>query len=547
MFRSAPDSPNIVTLRFGGGVNTRTSEDEINIREAADGYNFDLDLENSHFEPRKPFQLMGTATNAEDIRGFAQLRKADGTLSTLIQAGDTVYSWDGASTFTSVGTVKAGAKLRGPLHQNFNLDDEVFITDLNLIETVKRWDGTTFEDLPHNLSADAGQFYAKYGWVRDERAFFANVKSGTATPHMIVGSKREVYGTTGGATEGLAELSTSDKPSSALGDADPFYILTPDLKPINGLVESFGRFVISSRYGSMFYLDGGSAKDFAIKNLYPDSASVGDESIVFAGNDAIYARHGAIESLSGSDTFGDVENDDLSRQIANVISGFEEFRLVYDTNKKRVYVFPKESDTIWVFHKPIYDQSAKDVTLLRPGQQLSPWTSYKTNHSVGFQPTTVWSMYDPQSGRPRVYFGGTDGKIFAFESDTYEGDGGTTDVVATRTSKNFPPPQGTSEKFSGWIRYRGGSDVTLQLEVLFGGVNVLEQAVTITLPAGDNQNYFGGDVYFGGTFYYGALYEGKIRQQEWTAAGRSSEFQLRATVTSSNSFSVAEVGIEFEG
>lgn len=540
MYRSAPDQENVTVLRFGGGLNTRTSEDEIQVREASDGYNFDLDLENSHLEPRKPFELMGTATNAKDIRGYAQLRKADGSLSTLIQSGDTVYSWDGTA-FTSVGTVQGGAKLRGPSHQNFTLDDQVIITDLNLVETVKRWDGTTFEDLPHNLTAGNGNLYAKYGWVRDERLFLGNVKSGAATPHMLVGSKRELY------TDGKAELSTSQKPASALGAANAFYLLTPDLKPINGFVESFGRFVISSRHGSMYFLDGGSAEDFAIKTLYPDSAATGDEGIIFAGNDAIYSRNGLIESLTGADTFGDVENDDLSRQISNLIEGFDEFRLVYDPLRKRVYVFPHGSETIWVFHKPIYDQSAKDVTLLRPGQQLSPWTAYKTGHSTGFQPTTVWSMYDPVSGRPRVFFGGSAGEIFAFEGPDYLGDGGTTNVTTTRTSKNFPPPMGKSSKFSGWARYRSGSDVTLKIEVLFGGTNVLENEVNINLPEGDNANHWGGPVYFGGTFYYGALYEGKIREQKWSIAGSSSEYQLRVTVTSDNSFSIAEVGIEFEG
>ena len=130
MLEKHEPQPFQTVLRFGGGVVTVASEDEIKERECASGQNILMQLDMSHYKPRKPFQKMGTATNGANIMGYAQLVKQDNTSSTLIQAGDTVYEWDGAGTFTSRGTVDAGAKLRGPLSANWTLEDKVLITDL---------------------------------------------------------------------------------------------------------------------------------------------------------------------------------------------------------------------------------------------------------------------------------------------------------------------------------------------------------------------------------------------------------------------------------
>ncbi|MGI9626720.1 MAG: hypothetical protein ACR2QM_07785, partial [Longimicrobiales bacterium] len=266
--------PEPIILKFGGGVHSRASEDEIDPRECASGQNFQLDLENREFMPRDPFDLLGTTPNGSEIRGGGQLQKADGTISTLVQAGDTVYKWDG-TTFTSVGTVSTSAKLRGWQEQNWQLDDKLLLTDLALIEPVKEWDGTTFQDIAHNLTGD---FIAKYCFVSNERAFFGNVISNSvATPHMLVGSERSDYLT----------LSVSDRPSSALNEGDAFFLLTPDLRPINGLVEAFQTIIMSSLNGSIWLLEGQSSKDFSIRELYPRSGAVADESLAYIGNDVV--------------------------------------------------------------------------------------------------------------------------------------------------------------------------------------------------------------------------------------------------------------------
>ena len=91
-----PDRGTDFTLNFRGGRNRRSRTIDIDHSECAEGKNFDIDLEFAGLRPRRPFDLIATATNAGSINGYAQLIKQDGSLSTLIQAGDTVYEWDGA-------------------------------------------------------------------------------------------------------------------------------------------------------------------------------------------------------------------------------------------------------------------------------------------------------------------------------------------------------------------------------------------------------------------------------------------------------------------
>ena len=131
-----PEDVDIV-LKFGGGLHTRASEDEIDAREASAGQNFLLDIENRELRNRPPFDLIGTVSNASEIRGGGSLLKSDGTVSTLFQAGTAVYEWDGLTAFTSKGTVNATAKLRGHWRtHNWTLDDKLLLTDLSFVEFI---------------------------------------------------------------------------------------------------------------------------------------------------------------------------------------------------------------------------------------------------------------------------------------------------------------------------------------------------------------------------------------------------------------------------
>ena len=90
-----------VVIKFGGGLHTRASADEIDPREAADGQNFIIDLENRNLRNRPPFDLIGTVPNTSEIRGGGSLLKADGTAAP---------SWIALTSSPDLGTLDVGAR-----------------------------------------------------------------------------------------------------------------------------------------------------------------------------------------------------------------------------------------------------------------------------------------------------------------------------------------------------------------------------------------------------------------------------------------------------
>lgn len=255
-----------IILKFGGGVHSRASEEDIQDREAHAGENFDLDLQNRQLRPRKPIDLVTTAPNASQLHGFISLLKADGTVKFAYQAGTTVYEWDGA-TSTSIGSASADARLRGPRSANWLLSDKALITDLGLTDTIKEWDGTTFQAVTFtNEAAGAfGDFKAKYCIVSNERAIFANtIDPGATTPHLIVGSERGDF----------TIISVAQRPDSGVSVEDPWFLVAQDNKPVNGIVDAFGVTSFSTERGSFWKLTGVNASDFAIAELYPDSGGI---------------------------------------------------------------------------------------------------------------------------------------------------------------------------------------------------------------------------------------------------------------------------------
>src|ERR1041385_9464715 len=198
-----------VKLKFGGGLHTRASADEIDPREASDGQNFLLDLENRELRPRPPFDLIGTLPNAGSVLGGGSLLKADGTVSTLFQGAGKIYEWDGVTGFTEVGTCSSSSKLRGHWRShNWTLADKVLFSDLTLNTVVKEWDGTTFQSVAFTDQSGAayGTFFCKYIDVTNERVLYANIRDPSATfQHLLVGSSQSAY----------TQITTDNIPSSS--------------------------------------------------------------------------------------------------------------------------------------------------------------------------------------------------------------------------------------------------------------------------------------------------------------------------------------------
>lgn len=518
-----------VVIKFGGGLQTRASEDEIDPREAADGANFLLDLKNRELRNRKPFDLIGTVPNAGEIRGGGSLLKADGTISTLVQAGTAVYEWDGATTFTLKGTVNSGTKLRGHWRShNFTLDNKLLLTDLNLQDTIKEWDGTTFQSSTFTNQAGSafGSFYAKYLSVSNERAVFSNVRDvGGTTPHMMVGSERGNYD----------KISVSQRPASSLNEGDPFFLLVPDLRPINGHVEAFGTAILSTEQGQLFNLTGTSAKDFAFSDFYPGSAASGAEALQYIGNDIVYGRRGRIESVRDTDRFGDSEADDLTAGIADRVADYTGWTIAYNSRINRFYAFPDGVSECWAYN-----------TAMRGGD-LSPWMKWTTNHPMGFQPTFVMPMLDPVDGLEYVFMGDNAGRFYRLEGSGSAGDGGQSDIAVDWITKLFSAPLDTEiNSVEGYLKYRKNVAATVTLTLRFAGQAATDERITLTIPAITGTAHFGGDYWFGGDVYFGVLFENRLLRQRFFVPGQNNDFQARVQVEGSNDFTINEIGLRFK-
>lgn len=526
-----------IQITFGGGINSRRRPLDIDINECTEGSNFDLDNEQLAFKKRAAFDLVATAPNAGDIRGFAQNIKRDGSVTTLIQSGAVVYSWDHATTFATVGVVAATAQLRGPREQNDTLNQRVIITDINQADTVKNWDGATFSDFTHNLTAT--NFYARYMRVVKERAWFGNVKSGTDLPHVIVGSK----------LSDPATLSISDRPASTLVESDPFYLITPDLRPINGFEAAFGTFLISTKRGVLHQIIGDSSFNYEIKEFYTGSAVSGNEAIVNIGNDIALGLPGRIESLSGTLNFGDVETDDLSLPLAPDIATITDWLLAYDRKLRLVYCFPSGRAALYVLYKNLIDAANSGAQ-----GKISPWSKWTTGNQINFQPSTVMPMIHPTTKEDLVYMGDSSGHIYLLNGSGGL-DGGTDSITATRTTGLIRGiPEGDLFDLDGYILYRKQFAATVTLTFLFAGEGIFDKPITIQLPAGDTTDVYGGSgsnaKYYAGTAvdgsaYYGRQFSGRIHRQRFAPPGLNAYFQLQVDVTAQGTVDIQEIGIKF--
>lgn len=538
---------NIVKLRFGGGVHSRASEADIAENECADGYNFDLDVENREYRPRAPFVLCGTATNGSRINGFATFRDADGNVSLLVQAGDTVYQYDGDSTFTSVGTVSTSARLRGHLDANSPVDGVVLITDLALVEPVMKWDGTTLSDVSftNETAAGFGTFKAKYCVFDNERAIFANVDAGAATPNLIVGSTRGDY----------TQISVANRPSSSLGAEDPWFLAQPDNGAINGLAKAYGVLAVSSEVGDTYRLTGADARDFQMTGLFPRSGAQGAESVVTVGADIFFGRQGRIHSLFTTANYGDVESEDISLPISDKIDDVGGWTAAYNARLQRAYWWPEDGGVCYVYHaafrtppKPTTEQIADALSGNAPkNAKVSPWVPWTTTHSTDFTPTAVMSVLYPTNGLEYVLFGDASGNIYRMEGEYGSGDGGTADVTASRLSKRFQlEHDGAAFNIQGWISYRKQDAFTVTLTIEASGENIFDESITITIPAATGGSYYGSGSYYGGSDYYGISFSQRVARQKFAVPGKPQEFQVRVAATEDVFWRIEEIGLRFD-
>lgn len=510
----------MATLTFEGGLNQQDLT-LVKPQECVNGYNFELGYRDTHFIPRKPFDKLGTATNAGDIRGIVQLIKNDDTETTLVQSGDTVYLWDGSSSFTSKGTVNGASQLRGV---TWSLGGYTVITDLQKLTVVKSWDGTTFSTLTTGLGAN---LYAKYGMVHLGRMWLFNVKAGTDTPHLMVASAYE--------TPTSYDTSKRAQDSSFSTGNEAFYMTTPDLLPINGVALFFNTLIVSTENGRIWKLTGSDSTDFQWVPLYSGSSAAGTETIANIGNDVVYMKRGGnIESLISVQDFGDVKADDLSRFIRDEVDGITDCITVYDQKRQKVYFFNSTGRMPVLFK----DMQATD---------MSPWSIYKTSHASNFDTSAAIYMRQPGGTDWFVYFGDTSGNIYQLEG-TGDGDNGDTDITTYRRTaliEGFDGYNPRINQLSGRVHYHRVADCDLIMQFEWGDDYSISTC-TVPLegpPVGDSANYFGGSAYFGGSYYFntGFFYANRVSTKGFVPVGRGVSVSMDLSVTTSQVFDIIKL------
>ncbi len=511
-----------ITLKFGGGVNSAASEDDINPVECSDGQNFLIDLNNRNLRPRNPIAKVGTAPNGQPIRGFANLVDSDGVATILIQAGDTIYNWSETIGFLNVGSCSPNARLRGFLEHYWALDDVVIITDLALQENVLIWNGSALTTMTHNLGGD---FKAKYCLVDDERAHFANiVSSSVATPHLIAASEVSNY----------QVLTTANRPSSSLGAGDAFYLLTLDLRPINGLMSFYDNILLSTEKGSMYRIKGTDSTDISISKFFPRSFATGDESLVYKGNDVLFGRIGKLQSVVATDKFGDVATADVTSSIKNQLIDQQNWQMAYNPRTEKVYVHAVDQERMWEYSKDL------------EGTELSPWVKLTTQNQFSMNPEVIMTLIDPVDNLEYVFMGDAFGNIYKIEGQAGDSDCGQNDILTSWKSGILKlPNELIGEKFSGYISYRSDVDTQISLNFYFGGSNVSNDTLVIPLKGSVGGSYFGGNSYFGGEDYFGTAFEGRFRREAYQAAGRSEEIQVEIVHEGTAFFEINEITTRF--
>jgi len=519
-----------LVVKYGGGLNTSATEEDISEQESASGgQNYEIDLDNRELRPRRPFELLDTTPDANEIRGLINLVKVDGTVEILVQTdGGNVYKYDGATNgfdVTPVATgINAAARLRGRIEYNWKLTDEVLVTDLNLQEHVKTWDGTTLANITDGLSGD---FKAKYALVSNDRAWYTNVEdNGTKFPHLIVAS----------AVEDFENLTTTNKPSTAIGTGDAFFLTAPDFGAINGMIGAFGRVTFSTRDGQIFNLIGSDSQDFAFTELYAGSGASGDESLVFSGNDLVYGRRGRIESLRSTEQFGDVQSDDLSRRIKDDIEGFKDWVTVYNARTQQIHFFEDNNSEMWSFSKPVAE-----------GGLLSPWVRNTTDNAFAFNPTAVMNMIEPDDGLEYTFMGDGSGNFFRLEGTRGGGDANTDAVPVVHVSGLVSLPKDIEmTEYTGYVKYRKQSTHDIDITFQYAGDNAKDESIIVNVTAPTGVFYKASNHYKNSKFY-GAQFSGRLLRKKFTQSGSGKDVQIKTAITTKADFKINEIGLRFDG
>lgn len=519
-------------ILFSGGLNQQ-GPFRIDPSECSEGRNFRLEQNSLELRPREPQDLLSTTPNTAEVTGLLQLIKRDDTQTQLIAAGTSVYNWDMATAPNDssdvVGTITADSRLRGTY---WSLDDFAIVTDLDQNNVVKKWDGTTWADLVHNIPA-VTSFYSRYSAVHQGRVVHANIKTdSTALPHVLLFSDFED-------AENYDQSSTKQGAAQAPGNTsltgdEAFWLVTPDLRPVNALLEFFDTLVVSTTGGKMFRLTGYDAKTFNFEEFYPRSAALGDEAVATIGTDIIYMKEGgAIELLSATERFGDVSVDDLSRFILDITKTISDAQIIYDQTEQQVLFF--------------VDGRVLVMDKARLVGNLSPWSIYDTAMANNFN--TKAAAYLRHTDKTwRTLWGDDSGNVYNFHGSGLSGDGGAEDIFTYRVSPRIEALDTMNQPLYGSFEYKRLGEVTVNASMDWTESYAVSRS-SIPLKGEFSTGtavVYGGAFYYGESWYYGqgSIQANPISIKGFSPVGRGPSFTLRLDVNSCSDFRINRITFE---
>lgn len=372
--------------------------------------------------------------------------------------------------------------------------------------------------------------YAKYAKIHNGRMWLFNVTTDTDdTPHLMVAS----------AFENIESYDTAVRAEdTGTTGNEAFYILTPDLKPINGVDQFNKQLVISTTEGKMFVLTGNDATNYRWIDYFAGSAAIGTETMVNFGNDVALMRDGGrIDTLRQTDASGDVTVDDISRWIPNTTRNLTDAIAVYDNDYQKVYFFV-QSKVLVLYKEHLY------------GSQTSPWGVFKTALPFQFNTNVAVRIKRPGSSEYSIYFGGTSGKIYDLNGSG-DGDEGTTGIQVKRRSNLIEELETKMGMLLGSVQYRRIGQVDLNMScdwseeynITTATIHLKGRGATDTVSP-----YYGASVYYGGEFYYsgGFLFEGKPTTQRFSPAGRGPSFFFEVNTDSIYKFQLDHITLGVE-
>ena len=305
---------------------------------------------------------------------------------------------------------------------------------------------------------------------------------------------------------------------------------------ILAMIGYFDTIVVSSQRGSLFKVSGSDSTDTSILPLFPMSYATGIEPMVNTGNDVIYGRAGRIESVSTSDTYGDISTDDLSAPIKNDIATYSDWMSAYNSTTQKIYYYPIGSNHLWQYSKDKVDET-------------SSWVKLTTNAPFNMAITAMMSMIDPVNNVEYTFIGDTNGKVYILEGDDGGLDAGQNSVnTFWRSGVLKPPNMYKASGFDGYISYRATEDTIITVRFIFGGSNSSISTHEVALKGASGGFYFGGEVYFGEEgVYFGSEFSGSFKRESIIPSGESEEIQIEISHNAEASFEINELGIRFTG